>query len=140
MNPITPAATTTTTSATGSTSATAAAGNNLLDKNTFLKLMMAQLKNQDPLNPSDPSQYTSELAQLTSLEQETNIAQSAAQTAAEQNTTTALALLGHTVSYTDPTGATATGLVQKVDFTGSGPTLTVNGTSGIDPSSVNEVS
>jgi flagellar basal-body rod modification protein FlgD len=138
MNPITPATNAASTNSTSSTSATG--GNNMLDKDTFLKLMMAQLQNQDPLNTSDPTAYISELAQLTSLEQETNIATSASQTAAEQNTTTALALLGHTVTYLDSSGNSVTGPVQKVDFTASGPTLTVNGNSGIDPTSVNEVS
>jgi flagellar basal-body rod modification protein FlgD len=41
--------------------------------NTFLTLLIAQLQNQDPLNPDDPSQFTSELAQYSSLEQLTNI-------------------------------------------------------------------
>ena len=139
MNPITPT-TSTATSPAGTSATTSTAGSDTLDKNAFLQLMMAQLQNQDPLNPSDPTQYTSELAQFTTLEQETNIAQSASQTVSEQNTSTALSLLGHTVTYLDPTGASVTGLVQKVDFTSSGPTLTVNGTAGIDPTSVNEVS
>jgi flagellar basal-body rod modification protein FlgD len=38
-------------------------------KNMFLKLMIAQIKNQDPLNPTDSSQFTTQLAQITSLEQ-----------------------------------------------------------------------
>lgn len=40
-----------------------------LGKDDFLKLMVAQLQNQDPLNPSDATQYTSQLAQYSSLEQ-----------------------------------------------------------------------
>jgi flagellar basal-body rod modification protein FlgD len=112
----------------------------LLDKNTFLKLMMTQLQNQDPLSPQDPSQYLGQLAQLTTVEQETNIATSAQQTAELQNTNTALALIGHTVTYTDSNGNSVTGLVQKVDFTTSGPSLTVGGVAGIDPAAVNEVS
>jgi len=35
----------------------------------FLTLLVAQLKNQDPLDPQDPTQFVSQLAQLTSLEQ-----------------------------------------------------------------------
>jgi flagellar basal-body rod modification protein FlgD len=139
MTPITPTTNTpASTNATGSSSSTGTS--KMLDKETFLKLMMVQLQNQDPLNPSDPTQYMSELAQLTTLEQTTNLATSAAQSASEQNTTTALALLGHTVSYTDSTGATVSGTVSKVQFTSSGPTLTVNGIDGIAPTSVNEVS
>ena len=141
MNPITPSATTTTSSSQTASATTGATNSSqALDKNTFLKLMMVQMQNQDPLNPSDPTSYIGELAQLTTLEQTTNMAESASQTASEQHTAAALALLGHTVSYTDSSGNSVTGTVQKVDFTGSGPTLTIAGQAGIDPSTVNEVS
>jgi flagellar basal-body rod modification protein FlgD len=112
----------------------------LLDKNAFLKLMMTQLKEQDPLNPQDPSQYLGQLAQMTTVEQETNIAQSAASTAAAQSANTAIALIGHTVSYVDAQGNTQTGAVQKVDFSTGTPTLTINGVGGISPGAVSEVS
>jgi flagellar basal-body rod modification protein FlgD len=139
MNPITPAATTTTTT-TSSSSKPAVPGGDILSKDSFLKLMMTQLQNQDPLSPSDPTQYMNELAQLTTLEQTTNMAQSTADAAAEQHTTAALALLGHTVSYKDASGNTQTGKVDKVSFTSSGPMLTVAGVAGIDPAKVDEVS
>lgn len=112
----------------------------LLDKNAFLKLMMTQLKEQDPLNPSDPSQYLGQLAQMTTVEQETNIATAAQQTATAQYDATSLALLGHTVTYQDANGNDVSGVVQKVSFTSSGPSLTVAGVTGVSPSVVSEVS
>ena len=39
------------------------------DKFTFLKLLVAQLENQDPLDPSDDQEFVAQLAQFTSLEQ-----------------------------------------------------------------------
>jgi flagellar basal-body rod modification protein FlgD len=138
MNPINPTTAAGTTPTSNSSSAQP--GGNILDKDSFLKLMMVQLEHQDPLNASDPSQYINELAQLTALEQATNTAKYTSQSASEQHTVAALALLGHKVSYTDSSKQTQTGTVEKVEFTSSGPMLTVDGTSGIDPSSVNEVS
>jgi flagellar basal-body rod modification protein FlgD len=137
INPATPAVAST--SSTGSTSSTTPGGN-ILDKNAFLKLMMTQLKNQNPLSPNDPTQYINELSQLTTLEQTTNLAKSSSQQASEQHTVATLAMLGHTVTYTDSKGTIVSGKVDKVQFTGSGPMLTVAGNSGINPSTVTTVS
>lgn len=67
---------TSTTNNTGTTNdvLTSDAGNGLnqVDFNTFLKLMVAQLKNQDPLNPVDSTQFTGQIAQFSSLEQQIN--------------------------------------------------------------------
>jgi flagellar basal-body rod modification protein FlgD len=131
----TPLSTSGTTLAPTTTSGTPASG---LGENDFLHLMMAQLQNQDPLSPSDPSQYMSELAQFTSLEQEMSISSTTAQSATQQSNASALALLGHTVSYTDSTGQALSGSVSKVDFSTSGPTLTIGGVSGISLGSVTE--
>ena len=67
----------------------------ILGKDQFLQLMMAELKNQNPMSASssDPMQYVTELAQFTSLEQATNTAQSTAQTATAQQTSAAVGLI-----------------------------------------------
>jgi len=111
-----------------------------LGENDFLMLMMQQLKNQDPLQPSDPTQYMSELANFSSLEQQTQIASSTASAATQQASASALGLLGHTVSYKDSSGVTQTGTVSKVDFTSSGPSLTIGTASGISLGSILEAS
>lgn len=46
------------------------------DEGTFLTLLVSQLKNQDPLNPADSTQFVGELAQFSSLEQLMDINQS----------------------------------------------------------------
>ena len=138
----TPSATGTTgTSAT--TAATSAQKSMPINQNQFLQMLMAELKNQNPMSPnsSDPMQFITELAQFTSVEQQTYTAESTQTMASGQNNATAIALIGHTVDYTDPTTqAGASGVVQSVEFTSSGPTLTINGTSGISASAVNQVS
>jgi flagellar basal-body rod modification protein FlgD len=113
-----------------------------ITQNQFLEMLMAELKNQNPMNPNSsvPMQFVTELAQFTQVEQETNTAESTSTIASGQNTSTAIALLGHNVTYTDPTtGNPDTGTVQSVEFASSGPTLTINGTTGINASAVTEV-
>jgi flagellar basal-body rod modification protein FlgD len=46
-----------------------AVSQSFVNKDTFLRLLVAQLKNQDPLNPADGTAFVAQLAQLTQLEQ-----------------------------------------------------------------------
>ncbi len=135
--------TTASTGTNGTTSTSSSQSSMPINQDQFLQMLMAELKNQNPMNPnsSDPMSFVTELAQFTSVEQETNTAESTSTLASGQNNATAIALIGHTVDYTDPTTqASASGVVQAVDFTSSGPTLTINGTSGIAAGTVSEVS
>jgi flagellar basal-body rod modification protein FlgD len=127
----------TSTAAIGGTSADPAAGSmGSLNEGDFLDLMMDQLKNQNPLNPADPTQYMSELASFSSLDEEMQIQQSSSQSASNQAASSALAMLGQNVSYTDANGNAGSGTVTSVNFTSSGPTLTIGGASGISLSEI----
>lgn len=104
-----------------------------LDKDAFLKLLAAQAKAQDPMNPTDSTAQIAQLAQFSSLEQMMNVAQSTEKSQAVN-------MIGHTVSYSDATtGAVVSGTVQSVTMTSSGPTLTVNGVAGVTLKSVGNV-
>jgi len=52
---------------------TTESGSNDLDKEAFLQMLVTQMQYQDPLNPSDSTQYMSQLAQYSSLEATMNI-------------------------------------------------------------------
>ena len=128
-----------------STSGTSISNNSTttLSTNEFLDLMMDSLQQQDPLNPSssDPTQYLTELAQMTSVEQETNTAQNTQDTAQAQSVSQAVGLIGHTVTYVDQTtGAQLSGTVGSVQITSSGPTVTVGTATGVTLSSITNVS
>jgi len=54
-----------------SSNSSAPATDPLVSENVFLQLFIAQLQNQDPTTPADPTQFVTQLAQFTSLEQST---------------------------------------------------------------------
>jgi flagellar basal-body rod modification protein FlgD len=58
---------------TGNGAASSATAPKNLDKDSFLRLLTTQLQNQDPLNPTDSTEFTAQLAQFSSLEQMTNV-------------------------------------------------------------------
>ena len=60
------------TPATG-TAAAASASNPPVSEDMFLQLLVAQLQNQDPLNPADGTQFLTQLAQFSQLEQSVNM-------------------------------------------------------------------
>jgi flagellar basal-body rod modification protein FlgD len=105
-----------------------------LEQNDFLKLMVAQLKDQNPLQPEgNTNEYLSELSSFTEVEQITNLALSSELTGAVQ-------LMGHEVAYNGASGGSERGTVESVQSTSAGTTLTISGVSGISESSITEVS
>lgn len=55
--------------ATDTSSALPTSGSNLATKENFLQLLVTQIKNQNPLNPQDGTQFLSQLSQFTEMEQ-----------------------------------------------------------------------
>jgi flagellar basal-body rod modification protein FlgD len=121
------------------TTSSGRANHGLLGKDDFLKLLIGQLQHQDPLNPSDPSAQMTQMTQFSILEQITNLSQSQQAAAANDYDAQAISLIGKTVTYTKEDGSSASGVVEQVTFTSSGPTLTIDGVRGIAPVVVTEV-
>lgn len=87
-------------SSTGSSQLAAITGSSTLGKEDFLTLLVAQLQNQDPLNPSDPTEFTAQLAQYSSLEQLMSVndnIESLASSSRSQQQLSALGLIGREV-------------------------------------------
>ena len=75
-------------------------GSNELGKNEFMELMIAQLKNQNPLEPQDNGEFISQLAQFSSLEEMQGLSGSVDDMASQFRSTQALqasAMVGRTV-------------------------------------------
>ena len=110
-----------------------------LGKDDFLKLMVAQMKNQDPMSPADDKDNIAQMAQFSSLEQITNLATATQKLADSMQMTQTLGLIGHTVSYKAADGTMTSGTVSAVDVAGGKPTITVGDQSDIDPAVVTQV-
>jgi flagellar basal-body rod modification protein FlgD len=125
----------------GSTATTGAAKapGTTLGKDDFLKLLVGQLKNQDPMNPSSDTDFIAQMAQFSQLEQTTNMAKVNTELVAQQSGARAVSLLGRTVTYPAADGVSTTGVVEKVEWSSGIPSLTVAGLAGIDPNSVTAV-
>src|SRR5665648_348999 len=107
--------------------------NDSLGKDDFLKLLVAQMQNQDPLNPADNKDSIAQLAQFSSLEQMNNIAtsmealnQSMANFSQQSALTQGSALIGKWVSGIDTDGVTALeGTVEAVKWLDGDPKLQI---------------
>jgi flagellar basal-body rod modification protein FlgD len=80
-----------------------------MDKNAFLKILAAELKNQDPMAAKDSSQYVSQMAQFASMEQMTNL-----NTTMSFNSANSLIGKGVVTKVKDATGVTYAGVVRDV--------------------------
>src|SRR5690554_329025 len=91
-------------------------GNNL-DKDAFFKLLITQLKYQDPLTPMENTEFVAQMAQFSSLEQMENMNANMSQFLRIQALSEGASLIGRTVETIDAaTGETITGKVEKVTF------------------------
>ena len=117
-----------TTGVSGSTGgdSTASATRNPLDRNAFLRLLVTQLRNQDPLNPMEDKEFIAQLAQFSSLEQLQNMNESLGMFTKSQSSFAALGLIGRSIDAIDPeTGEAFSGAVKSVKFDKGEPILVV---------------
>ena len=110
-----------------------------LDKNQFLELLVAQLKNQNPLNPVGSQEFMSQMAAFSTLEQVTNMAVANEEQNQMMAINQSLSLVGHTVSYEKADGTIVEGKVESLQFGEHGFSLTIGGQTGIAPGAVMEV-
>ncbi len=115
----------------GSANSSSLSGSSLLQPNTFLSLLVAELRYQDPMNPTDSASFMSQLAQLSQVEQLQSLASSS-------TIGSAASLIGKTITGTDSNGSVITGQVTGVTHSSSGVALDL-GTDVIDLSAVTQI-
>ncbi|PFG32238.1 flagellar hook assembly protein FlgD [Sanguibacter antarcticus] len=99
-----------------------------LDNETFMTLLVAQLKYQDPSSPMDTTEMMAQTTQLASMEQLTTLSTTMSESFALQMRMAAASLIGQEVTYAGADGAMVTGTATAVSYADSVPTVTVGGT------------
>ena len=97
-----------------------------LNQQDFLKLVVAQLTTQDPLNPQKDTEFIAQMAQFTTLEQSKSMQGDIAGLRSDQHLLQANALLGRFVGLQTPDGRLARGTVSAIHLEAGKPQIMVN--------------
>jgi flagellar basal-body rod modification protein FlgD len=95
-------------------------------KDTFLKLLVAQLRYQNPLDPQDGSEFLAQTAQFTMVEKLTALETSTKKQVSANQVLAASTMIGHDVKWKDGNGVDHTGVVDSVKITADGPVLRID--------------
>lgn len=114
----------------GTTTSETSAANAMsgLDSDAFLKLLVAQLRYQNPMAPSDGTAMLEQTAMFTQVETLQQIADVQDELIQMQRVGVATGLVGRDVSIVTSDGTTVSGTVTSAAFGSGGPVLTVDGT------------
>lgn len=127
-------------------------GNSSLGKDDFLKILMAQLQNQDPLNPMEDKDFVAQMAQFSSLEQITNMTASIEKLVAAQQTSQMIgfeSFIGKEVVWHkaseevdedgNPIIATGTGNIASIKFGGDTAQFVLEDGTILTPENISEL-
>ena len=98
-----------------------------LGQDDFLKLFVAQMTSQDPMNPKSDGDFIAQMAQFSSLEQAKTTQTDMAQLSSLQLASTAASMIGKTVDIQVDQSQTTSGVVSGVRFDSGSPQLVVDG-------------
>jgi flagellar basal-body rod modification protein FlgD len=108
---------------------TALTKKNSINQEDFIKLFLAQLQFQDPMEPVDNREFLAQLAQFTALEQSRQTSENTNGLLSMNASTQAISLLNKQVEV-QGLGVPLTGKVTAVSFTSSGAMLSVTSATG----------
>jgi flagellar basal-body rod modification protein FlgD len=98
-----------------------------LDKDAFLKLLVAQLRYQNPMSPLDGQEYLAQAAQFAAVERLDSLAKAQAEVVAYQKVMISSNLVGKHVTARNELHQPVEGVVESVRFAGRTPLLKVDG-------------
>ena len=107
-----------TTTSTAASASTTSTSNTSLDRQAFLKLLVAQLRYQDPSKPMDASQMISQSAQLSVVDKLDEISKTLSGSAVSDQLMLAGSLIGKTISFKSSEGGTASAVVTSARLEG----------------------
>ena len=94
-----------------------------LGQNDFLKLLVAQLKYQDPMKPTDSSQFMGEMAQFSTVQGVTSMGTTMEGMSHANDVSQAIALIGKQIRYKALDGTIGSGTVQSTQTDNGAVTL-----------------
>lgn len=98
-----------------------------MDSEMFMKMLVIQMKNQDPSSPMDTNAMIGQTTQLAMMEKLTELSSDSGQGLSLQMRTAAAALIGEKASYAAADGSSVTGTVSSVSFSGATPSVVIDG-------------
>ncbi|MBE1553459.1 flagellar hook assembly protein FlgD [Sporosarcina limicola] len=127
-------------------------GNSTMGKDDFMKLLIAQMQNQDPMNPMKDNEFIAQMAQFSSLEQTMNLSRSFEKFAEAQNQTQLIqynSFIGKTIKWhelTDKKDADGkpivnegTGKIESMKFINGSVVFTMKDGKELTPGNISEV-
>lgn len=103
-------------------------GENGMGKDTFIKLLITQLKHQDPTKAMEDREFIAQMAQFSALEQMTNINKEIESMRKSSKTAEAYGLLGKNIdSFNTQSKMKVSGIVTSIQFTNNDMKLIVGG-------------
>jgi flagellar basal-body rod modification protein FlgD len=117
------------------------AANNAISQEEFVKLFLAQLNYQDPLEPLNNREFLAQLAQFSALEQSRQINDNIVGLLAMNASNQGVSLLGKSVEVEVSAGQKFSGVVEAVHYNGTSPEFTVKSANGsfVDKISLSQV-
>jgi flagellar basal-body rod modification protein FlgD len=123
---------------TGSSTSSASALTSITP-NDFLQMLITQLQNQDPLNPTSSDEILQQISEIDNIEATTTLTSSLNSVSTDQSFQTASGLIGKQVQGVDTSGNPVSGTVDSVSFSNGAASLNV-GSQSVQLSGISSIS